>query len=234
MLASCAACKKLKVLAEHSFDGEQATVSQVEMMHNMFPECPICKSSEGYEFSTFYPLVACKSCKSEWALYEYGMELRVTSKTGLIAELLNKAYSFDFWKGELKPQVKGRMFAPMNCVGGKPERIEPSKGYIVFKSEDTMVYVGKEKTHKKVEIKIPIQRLNQVSIKDTTKKALAVAVLLGVAGAALLGRGKKFLALDYWDAFGGEQSRIFDFQDDETAKQLVDLLDYMKARARGG
>ena len=209
-------------------------MSQVEKMHNMFPKCPICRSTEGYEFSTFYPLVACKSCKSEWALYEYGMELKATSETGLVNELLNKTYSFDFWKGELKPQIKGRIFAPMNCVGGKPEHIEPSKGYIIFKSEEILLYVGEEKTHKKVEIEIPIQRLDKASIKDTTKKALAGYVLFGVAGAALLGGGKKFLALDYWDAFGGEQSRIFDFHDDKTAKQLVDLLSYVKGRAREG
>lgn len=201
------------------------------MMQNMFPKCPICKSTEGYKFSTFYPLVACKSCKSEWALYQYGIELRATSESGLVEELLNKTYSFGFWKGKLKPQITGRIFAPMNCVGGKPERIEPSKGYIIFKSEDTMVYVGEEKTHKKVEIEIPIQRLDKASIKDTTKKALAGYVLLGVAGVLLLGRGKKFLLLDYWDAFGGAQSRIFGFDDDKTAKQLVDLLNYVKARA---
>lgn len=207
-------------------------MSQVEIMHNMFPKCPICKSTEGYKFSTFYPLVACKSCKSEWALYEYGMELRATSESGLVEELLNKTYSFDFWKGKLKPQITGRIFAPMNCVGGKPTRIEPSKGYIVFKSEDTMVYVGEEKTHKKVEIEIPIQRLNKASVEDTTKKALVGYVLLGVAGAALLGGGKKFLVLNYRDAFGESQNRVFDFHDDKTAKQLVDLLKWVKEHVR--
>jgi len=73
-------------------------MSQVERMQSLFPRCPICNSAKGYEFSMFYPLVACKSCKSEWALYENEIELKATSGLGLATELLNKKHSFDFWR----------------------------------------------------------------------------------------------------------------------------------------
>ena len=87
-------------------------MSQVEKMLSLFPRCPICDSAEGYEFSTFYPHVACKSCKSEWALYEHEIELRATSELGLAKDLLNKKRSFDFWRdleaeGEPKQPTKG-------------------------------------------------------------------------------------------------------------------------------
>ena len=73
-------------------------MSQVERMQNLFPRCPICNSGKGFEFSTFYPLVACKSCKSEWGLHEHEMELKATSEFGLATDFLNKKRSFDFWR----------------------------------------------------------------------------------------------------------------------------------------
>jgi hypothetical protein len=159
------------------------------------------------------------------------MELKSTSKTGFLAELLNKTYSYDFWKGDLKPQIAGRIFAPMDCMGGKPERVEPSKGYIGFRSEDTFFYAGEEKNGKKAELEIPVERMTGVSIKDSLGNFLVGYILLGGIGAAAFGGDKKFLVLEYMDAFGGAQSRIFSFNDSSAAEQLVNLLNYVKAKA---
>lgn len=214
--------------------------SNVEVMQKLFPKCPICKSEEGYEPSPFYPNIQCKSCKSEWALYEYGMELKTTSKTGWIKELLYKKYSFDFWK-ELKkpsdPQITYRIFAPMDCVGGAPEHVEPSKGYLIFKSESTMVYVGIEKGlrwPKKMEIEIPIRGIRDATVK--TKKEfdlvsfLGRALAFGLVGALLFPEKKKFLVLTYEDSVGMLHHRIFDFHDDEkSVGSLINLLNYLKS-----
>jgi len=204
-------------------------MSQVERMNNLFSKCPICKSTEGYEPSIFYPLVACKSCKSEWAVYDYGMELKSTSETGFVRELLNKKYSFDFWKGELKPQITGRIFAPMSCIGGTAEHTKPSKGYIILKSENALLYVGEDKEHNKVEIEIPIRRLKKAGIEDRKKMALAVTLLLSPVGAMAVDRNA--LVIDYLDSFGVEQRRIFDFHAEEkSTKQLVGLLSHLKQK----
>ncbi len=101
---------RIKCWKERGVVGE--LMSQVERMLSLFPRCPICDSAEGYEFSTFYPHVACKSCKSEWALHEHEIELKATSEVGLAKDLLNKKRSFDFWmnleaKDEPKQLTKG-------------------------------------------------------------------------------------------------------------------------------
>lgn len=167
------------------------------------------------------------------------MELKATSKTGWIRELLNKKYSFDFWKELKKPsnlEIKHRIFAPMDCVGGAPEHVEPSKGYIVFRSESTIVYVGVEKGlrwPKKMEAEIPIQGIVDVTIK--TKKEfdltsfLGRALAFGVVGALLFPEKKKFMVLTYEDPVSMLHHRIFDFHDDEkSVYELVNLLNHLK------
>lgn len=204
-------------------------MSAVERINNLFPRCPICKSSEGYKPSIFHPLVVCKSCKSEWAVYDYGMELKSTSETGLIRELLDKKYSFDFWKGELKPQITSRIFAPMSCLGGSPERIEPSKGYIVIKSENVILYVGEGKGHSKWEIEIPINRIKRAFIVDRGKLATAVALIAGVL--ASMAVDKKAFIIEYWNSLGAEQQLVFDFHADEkSTKELVNLLSHLRQK----
>jgi len=107
-------------------------MSEVERMQGLFPRCPICDSAKGYEFSPFYPLVACKSCKSEWALHEHEMELKATSELGLETNLLNKKRSFDFWRnlkvqGEPKPPITGSTRALAQTLRSFQRRIEKLK-----------------------------------------------------------------------------------------------------------
>lgn len=93
-------------------------MSQVEKMLSLFPRCPICDSAEGYEFSTFYPLVACKSCKSERALYEHEIELRATSEFGLATDLMNEKHSFDFWRNaEIQSEPKQPVIRSIRALG---------------------------------------------------------------------------------------------------------------------
>ena len=192
-------------------------MTNVEAMQKLFPECPICHSKEGYKLSHFYPNVQCKSCKSEWRLYEYGMELTWTSQTGWIRELLNRKYALKFWKSLKKPigkQVIHRIFAPMDCIGGAPDHEKPTKGYIIFESEKTIVYYSlEEKNNNKVRIRIPIDGIKQALI--TTKITPLV--------------DKKFLMVSYEDSYGLSHTLFFDFHNDEkVVKELIELLHYSK------
>ena len=207
-------------------------------MQNLFPNCPICKSNQEYGPSVFYPLVACKSCKSEWAVYDYGLELKSTSQTGPVRDLLDKKYSFDFWKGELKPHdIAGRIFAPMDCVGGTPESVERTKGYIILRSENEILYVGEDKNHRKLGFEIPIQRFKEAVIKNRTAVGWAVAgfmpvILIPFLPDEVADAVKKILVIGYWDSVGIEQHRIFYFYEDgKSAEQLIDLLSYLKQKS---
>jgi myosin heavy subunit len=112
-----------------------SSMSQVERMQSLFPRCPICNSAKGYEFSTSYPLVACKACKSEWVLYEHEMELKATSELGLAKDLLNKKRSFDFWRNaEIQSEPKQPVIRSIRALGqtlrsfqGKIEKLKSEK-----------------------------------------------------------------------------------------------------------
>jgi hypothetical protein len=114
-------------------------------LQKIFPRCPVCKSTESYEPSPFYPNVMCKSCQAELVLHENGLELKRASKLKWDEELLNKKYPFDFWKNLKAPemQIVERIFAPMDYVGGNPYYRNPVIGYIKLKS-DGLTYKASE------------------------------------------------------------------------------------------
>lgn len=214
-----------------------ALSSNPENMQSLFPRCPICKSEEGYEFSPFYPNIQCSSCKSEWALYEFGMELKFTSQAGWIRRLLNKKFSFEFWeklKEPAEPQISHRIFAPMDCVGSAPEHLAPSKGYVLFESTNELVYVGTKKDlcwPKKEEARIPIKGIKDATIRIKEKIDWANVLVFGLAGAILFPEKKKFLVLTYEDPYGMLHHRIFDFhEDEESIKEFINLLKHLKAK----
>jgi SMC interacting uncharacterized protein involved in chromosome segregation len=128
-------------------------MSQVERMQNLFPRCPICDSIKGYKFSAFYPLVACKSCKSEWALYENEMELKATSDTDSARDLLNKKYSFNFWReleeqGKPKPQPIGStrpLVHTLRSFQGQIKKLRSEKANLQAEIEK-LRKVGEEQT----------------------------------------------------------------------------------------
>lgn len=128
-------------------------MSEVERMQRLFPKCPICDSAKGYKFSTFYPLVACKACKSEWALHEHEMELKATSELGLEIDLLNKKHSYDFWRnfkmqGEPKQLATESTHALAQTLRSFQRRIEK------LKSEKADLHAEIEKLRKIGEDKI--------------------------------------------------------------------------------
>ena len=116
---------------------------QVERMQSLFPRCPICNSAKGYEFSTFYPLVACKSCRSEWVLHEHEMELKATSEFGMATDLINKKHSFDFWRNlETQSEPKQPVTCSTRALGqtlrsfqGKIEKLKSEKAYLQVEIE---------------------------------------------------------------------------------------------------
>jgi flagellar protein FlaI len=68
-----------------------------ERLKELFPNCPICGSSKGYEKAK--DRVRCKSCKAEWIVQEDGMELKKASKLKWDREFLNEKHPFEFWTG---------------------------------------------------------------------------------------------------------------------------------------
>jgi len=104
----------------------------LELMQKHFPECPVCGSSEGYEPSAFYLDIRCKICRAEWSLFEDGIELKKASEREWDKELLNKRFSFEFWKKLKIPELKlttEKTFAPMDYLGGHTEYRKPAIGY---------------------------------------------------------------------------------------------------------
>ena len=138
-------------------------MSQVERMLSLFPRCPVCDSAEGYEFSTFYPLVACKSCKSEWALYEHEIELKATSELGLTTDLLNKKHCFDFWRN-LEEQVE-------------PKRLVTSSTHALVQTlRNVEIRIEKLKSEK-VDLQAEIEKFRkigeeQIRVKEEETSAL--------------------------------------------------------------
>jgi DNA repair exonuclease SbcCD ATPase subunit len=144
-------------------------MSQVERMQSLFPRCPLCNSAEGYEFSTFYPHVACKSCKSEWALHEHEMELKATSEFGLETDFLNKKHSFDFWrnleaKGEPKQLVTGSTRALGQTLSSFQRKIEK------LKSEKADLQAEIEKLRKIGEDQIRVKKEETRSLEEEVAK----------------------------------------------------------------
>lgn len=226
------------VIAAYSSDAVIArhpqSVSGMEMMQQLYPECPICGSKDGYEPSIFYPQITCKSCKSEWVLYPYGMKLKERKTADIWKELLNKKYSFDFWRevrkaGEPKTSAINRIFAPMDYLGGTQENVALSSGYIIFKSETIVSHVGEEDSKKKQEIEIPIQKIDQIFLKDNKWLQVAGWLTLGVLGINAM--NKKSLVIEYSDDQDQTQRAIFDFHDDENAAtELKSMLDTLRRK----
>ena len=144
-------------------------ISEVERMQSLFPKCPICDSEKGYKFSTFYPLVACKACKSEWALYEEEMELKSTCALGLTTGLLNKRYSFDFWKnfeveGEPKQTMKGNSNALVETLRSFQRKLEK------LKKEKTDLHTEIEKIRKIGQEKIRMKEEETTALEEEVAK----------------------------------------------------------------
>ena len=144
-------------------------MSQVERMQSLFPRCPVCNSGKGYEFSTFYPLVACKSCKSEWALHEHEMELKTTSEFGLATDFLNKKRSFDFWRNlEAQGEPKQPLTRSTRELG---QTLRSFQGKIEkLKSEKADLQVEIEKLRKIGEDQIRVKEEETRSLEEEVAK----------------------------------------------------------------
>jgi chromosome segregation ATPase len=144
-------------------------MSQVEKMASLFPRCPICGSYEGYDFSAFYPQVMCRSCGSQWTVYEHEIELKSTSESGLAKDLLNKRRSLDFWrsfeaKGESKQPTKGGSHELVETLRGFQKKIEK------LKKEKAALQMEIEKLNKVGEKQIALRKEETTALEEEVSK----------------------------------------------------------------
>jgi hypothetical protein len=209
---------------------------KVEQMARLFPECPVCKSKEGYRLSVFYPNIQCVSCKAEWLLYEDGLELKAESKEGWGDDLLGKKFPFEFWKEpklRFSPKeesiLKERIFAPMDYMGGHMEYRKPAIGYILVAPE-AISYEAGEGSLNKMNVHIPIEDFKGIEVRTSEEITFARWVLIG--GWSILFKAKKeYLVLIYEDRFKMLQHMVFDFhQQRKNADELMNLVSYFKKK----
>jgi hypothetical protein len=92
----------------------------VEYVYDLFPECPRCKSDEGYDFSGwFHDYVKCKDCNAKWEVSISTMKL-VDSPSWADFETLRKVIGqempLDFWKNLKATDIQGTCVAPPPAV----------------------------------------------------------------------------------------------------------------------
>ena len=200
-------------------------LSNVKSIVKLFPRCPICKSKKGYDPSTFYPNVRCKSCEAEWIVHENGLELKRTSKLQWDSELLDKKYPLDFWKNLRAPQfqVKERIFAPVDYVGGHSSYRNPAIGYILLKP-DSIMYKSSEGSLHKMNLKIAVEKLKALEICATQEINLALG-----PKSILVNSNKEYMVLSYKNHGNKLQHMIFDFHG---LKKNVDELRILVSRLK--
>jgi hypothetical protein len=201
--------------------------SLVTTMEKIFPRCPICKSSEGYEPSPFYPNIACKSCEAELVLHENGLELKRASKLKWDEDLLNKMYPFDFWKSLKAPemQIVERIFAPMDYVGGNPYYRNPVIGYIRLKS-DGLTYKASEGSRHNMEVKVAPKKLVELEIMKTDE----ITKMLGEKP-LLIDTNNQYLVLKYKDNANRQRQIVLDFHgQQQSTDELITLANSLKEK----
>jgi hypothetical protein len=201
--------------------------SLVTTMQKIFPRCPVCKSTEGYEPSPFYPNVTCKSCEAELVLHENGLELKRASKLKWDEDLLNKKYSFDFWKSLKAPetQIVERIFAPMDYVGGNPYYRKPVIGYIRLRF-DGLTYKASEGSRHKMEVKIAPKQLVELEIV----KASEIASVFGEKP-LLIDTSNQYLMLKYKDQASRLRQVVLDFHgQQQNVDELISLTNQFKEK----
>jgi len=204
-------------------------LSNVKSIVKLFPRCPICKSKKGYEPSTFYPNVGCKSCEAEWIVHENGLELKRTSKMQWDSELLDKKYPLDFWKNLRAPQfqVKEQIFAPMDYVGGHSNYKNPAIGFILLKP-DSVTYKSSEGSLHKMSLKVTIEKLKALEISATKEITLALG-----PKSILVNSNKQYLVLSYKNHGNKLQHMIFNFHGQKkNVDELRILVNHLKKEKR--
>jgi len=201
--------------------------SLVTMMQKIFPKCPICKSTEGYQPSPFYPNLMCKSCEAELVLHENGLELKRASKLKWDQELLNKKYPFDFWKALKAPEIQivEKIFAPLDYVGGNPYFRNPVIGYIRLR-HDGLTYMASEGSLHNMEVKIaPNQILKLGIVKD-------YEIAAELSGEPLIiDTSNQYLSLKYKDHANRLRQLILDFHGQrKNMDELISLADRLKEK----
>jgi hypothetical protein len=199
--------------------------SLVTTMEKIFPRCPVCKSSEGYEPSPFYPNITCKSCQAELVLHDDGLELKRVSKLKWDEDLLNKMYPFDFWKSLKAPetQIVERIFAPMDYVGGSPYYRNPVIGYVRLKS-DGLTYKSSEGSVHQMEVEVAPKKFVELAIMKTgeIKKMFGEKSLL-------IDTNSQYLVLKYKDGANRQRQIVLDFHgQQQNTEELIALANTLK------
>jgi len=201
--------------------------SLVAAMQKKFPTCPICKSTEGYEPSPFYPNLMCKSCQAELVLHENALELKRVSKMKWDKELLNKKYPFDFWKALKAPEIQivEKIFAPLDYVGGNPYFRNPVIGYIRLR-HDGLAYLASEGSLHNMEVKIAPSQIMKLAIA----KDHEIASELG-GEALIINTSSQYLCLKYRDRTNKLRQLVLDFHGQKkNVDELISMADKLKEK----
>jgi len=195
-------------------------------MRKHFSKCPICETDKGYVLSAFYPNVQCKSCKAEWLLFDDGMELKGTSREGWDRELLEKKYSFQFWKALKRPEPKlvEETYAPMCYVGGHSDYRDMAMGYILLKP-DSITFKTEGISFIEMDLEIPIKQVKGIEVNTGREITFQRWFLIG-AWSILFKKKTEYLVLTYEDSFGMLQRLVFEPEGDAKRKihDLVNLV----------
>ena len=199
--------------------------SNLERFRKLFPRCPICKSKRGYKPSLFYPNITCRSCEAEWVLHENGLELKRVPKTQSNGDLLDKKYPFDFWKNLRIPkfQVKDKMFAPMDYVGGNLHYRKPAIGFILLKP-DGITYKSSVGSLNKMNVKVSIEKVRGLDVRTPDEIASTIG-----GESILFKTNGELLVLTYKNQKPKLQHMIFNFHGQKkSVEELRELVSYLK------
>lgn len=208
------------------------TVSEkVELMQKHFPTCPICGSERGYTLSAFYPNVQCRSCKAEWLLFDYGVELKGISKEGWDRGMLNKKYDFQFWRTLESPRLKfkEKIYAPMVYVGGHSDHTEKATGYVILKP-DNIAFKTEGVSSIEMDMEIPIKQVRGIEI-NTKKEITAERWFLIGAWTVYFKKKTKYFVLTYEDPLGMLQRLVLEPEGDAKTK-IHELLSLVSSLAK--
>jgi hypothetical protein len=198
-------------------------------MQNLFPNCPICRSSKGYGLSVYYPRICCKFCEAEWILSEDGMALRKITRMGWDFELLNKTYPISFWKEWKGPQIVEKVYSPMDYKGGHTDYKDPAVGHIILRP-DGLEYETTGASLHQMNIVIPLEKLRRLEVRTSKEITFYRWWLMG-AWSILFKKKYEYLVLTYEDDFNMEQHVVLDFHGRrELVDELTSLVSYLKKK----
>ena len=223
-------------------------MSTSDVMRQLFPICPICKSDEGYRDSGFSDVkrfdVVCRSCQAEWTVREDSLELKRSSTFGWQDEeknVLNVRLPFNYWRSLRKTFEKS---VDVVYVGGHPDYKNSGPGKL-FLTPDNVTFRTYKSCPETFCIELPFEKIKGTRViqKDETPKGVKIAqasygLLFGLSGiiasktAGLNSIYKNYLLLQFEDEARTLQNMIFRFDDKPRVENLVTLGSFLQKNSK--